>query len=74
MNLSLKKYYNCKKDCSFYRLSRCRHIKENLFVTLVPRFQVFRRPIITSEEVVNSVTKASIVLHNYLMGNKEFET
>ena len=57
-----------------YRLSRCRRIIENSFGILASRFRIFRRPIIAREEVVIAVTKASVVLHNYLMHNKDFET
>ena len=57
-----------------YRLSRCRRIIENTFGILASRFRIFRRPVIAREEVVISVTKASVVLHNYLMHNKDFET
>ena len=57
-----------------YRLSRCRRIIENTFGILASRFRVFRRPIIAREQVVISVTKASVALHNYLMREKSFET
>ena len=56
-----------------YRLSRCRRIIENTFGILVSRFRIFRRSIIAREEVVIAVTKASVVLHNYLMHGREFE-
>ena len=57
-----------------YRLSRCRRIIENTFGILASRFGIFRRPIIAREEVVVAVTKASTVLHNYLMHGKQFES
>lgn len=41
---------------------------------MASRFRIFRRPIVARTEVVIAVTKASTVLHNYLMHGKEFES
>ena len=50
-----------------YRLSRARRIIENTFGIATSRFRVFRRPIIASESTANSIARAVVALHNYLM-------
>jgi hypothetical protein len=57
-----------------YRLSRARRIIENTFGIAAARFQVFRRPIHARVEMVVNITKAVVVLHNYLMNGKTFES
>lgn len=53
-----------------YRLSRTRRIIENVFGIATSRFRIFRRPIIAKVETVASITKAVVVLHNFLMSLK----
>ena len=50
-----------------YRLSRARRIIENVFGIATSRFRIFHRPIIAKVEKVVSITKAVVVLHNFLM-------
>ena len=50
-----------------YRICHARRIIENSFGILASRFRIFRRPIIAQVETVESITKACVALHNYLM-------
>eukprot|EP00795_Rhopilema_esculentum_P004036 gene4036-20211_t len=56
-----------------YRISRARRIIENAFGILTARFRIFSRPINAKVEHVESCTKASVALHNYLMKSKKFK-
>ena len=51
-----------------YRLSRARRTSENAFGILAGRFQIFKKPINTSENV-KDIVLATVVLHNYLQEN-----
>ncbi|CAI6358305.1 unnamed protein product [Macrosiphum euphorbiae] len=55
-----------------YRLSRARRCIENCFGILASRWRVYRQTIIASEETVNAIIKATVVLHNFVK-NKETE-
>ena len=55
-----------------YRISRARRIIENTFGIAAALFRIFRRPIIAGVESVVRVTKAIIVLHNFLKYNSSF--
>ncbi|CAB3993019.1 Hypothetical predicted protein [Paramuricea clavata] len=56
-----------------YRLSRARRIIENCFGVATSRFRVFRKPIIANVEKVINITKAVVVLHNFLMATRSPE-
>ncbi|CAB4034630.1 Hypothetical predicted protein [Paramuricea clavata] len=63
-----------RKLVTNYRISRARRIIENSFGILAARFRVFRRPINAKVESVESITKACVAMHNYLMANKSFDS
>lgn len=50
-----------------YRLSRARRTIENAFGILSARFRVFMRPIRADVSTVDSIVKATVCLHNYLL-------
>ncbi|CAI6359343.1 unnamed protein product [Macrosiphum euphorbiae] len=54
------------EDIFNYRLSRARRTIENAFGILASRFRIFRKPIIASEKTIINITKATIVLHNFI--------
>ena len=49
-----------------YRLSRARRIVENAFGILANRFRLFLSSILLEPEIVEKITVASCVLHNFL--------
>ncbi|XP_064107865.1 uncharacterized protein LOC135216432 [Macrobrachium nipponense] len=49
-----------------YRLSRARRTSENAFGILSEKFRIFKQPINTSPENINSVILAACSLHNFL--------
>ena len=50
-----------------YRLSRARRVIENTFGILASQFRIFRRFIIDKTENIKYITKAAVILHNFLM-------
>ena len=59
-----------RKLIANYRISRARRMIENSFGILAARFRVFRRPIYAKVSTVESITKATVALHNFLMANR----
>lgn len=53
-----------------YRLSRARMCIENTFGVMASRMRIFRKPIIASIEIVQSVVQCCVVLHNWLRNNE----
>ena len=53
-----------------YRLSRGRRVIENTFGIAASRLRVFRKPIIEHIDTVKQITKAVVVLHNFLMHHR----
>ena len=62
-----------KEQVPNYRISRPRRVVENTFGIRASRFRIFRRPIIASVDTVTSITKAVVMLHNYLMHSRDFD-
>lgn len=57
-----------------FRLSRARRCIENCFGILASRWRIYRQAIIASEETVNAIIKATVVLHLHnFVKNKETE-
>lgn len=54
-----------------YRLSRARRVSENAFGIMVSRFQIYRQGIRSSPHTINTIVKATTVLHNYLRVNSK---
>jgi len=54
------------KTFFLHRLSRGRRTIENSFGLMVSKWRIFRKPIITGEKTVNAITKAAVVLHNFI--------
>lgn len=50
-----------------YRLSRARRVIENTFGIAASRFRIFYKPILAGVNKVKHITKAVVVLHNFLM-------
>lgn len=61
---------NLNEIIANYRICRARRIIENTFGILAARFRIFRRPILAKVETVESITKACVALHNYLMKDR----
>ena len=53
------------------RISRARNVVENVFGICASCFRVLRRPIIGKVQTVEAVTKAVVILHNFLMFGRE---
>ncbi|XP_023311315.1 protein ALP1-like [Anoplophora glabripennis] len=54
------------KNIFNYRLSRARRTIENTFGILVQRWRILRRPIIANIHLCENITKATIVIHNFI--------
>ena len=53
------------------RISRARNVVENVFGICASRFRVLRRPIIGKVQTAEAITKAVVVLHNFLMFGRQ---
>jgi len=53
-----------------YRLSRSRRVIENTFGICASRFRILRRSMVGKVEHVTEVTKAIVVLHNFLIDDR----
>ena len=57
---------DAKRICN-YRLSRARRIVENAFGITASKFRILRQEIIANPSKVESISKAVVVLHNFLI-------
>ncbi|CAH2013981.1 unnamed protein product [Acanthoscelides obtectus] len=55
------------KEVFNYRLSRARHIVENVFGILASRFRIFQSPINLEPENIEKIVMAACALHNFLI-------
>ncbi|CAI6353479.1 unnamed protein product [Macrosiphum euphorbiae] len=55
-----------KESIFNYRLSRGRRTIENTFGLMASKWRIFRKPIIAGHKTVNTITKAAVVLHNFV--------
>lgn len=53
-----------------FRLSRGRRVSENSFGIWVSRWRILRKAIIASLDTIESITKATVVLHNLIMSDQ----
>lgn len=58
---------SAKKEVFNYRLSRARHIVENVFGILASRFRIFQSPINLEPENIEKVVMGTCALHNFLI-------
>ncbi len=63
-----------RKLIAYYHISRARRVIENAFGILAARFRVFRRPIHAKVNTTESITKACVALHNFLMVGRQYGT
>jgi len=61
-----------KRNVYYLSLSRARTIK-NTFGLLAARWRIFRRQIIAGEKTVHAIIQATVVLHNYVITNKQMK-
>lgn len=57
---------SAEKEVFNYRLSRARHIVENVFGILASRFRIFQSPINLEPRNIEKIVMATCVLHNFL--------
>lgn len=63
--INVNKFFHVLSD-SIHRLSRSRRTIENTFGILTSKWRIFRKPIIAGEDTVNAITKAAVVLQNFI--------
>ncbi|XP_050056164.1 uncharacterized protein LOC114121840 [Aphis gossypii] len=59
--------FNYRQNKMLSRTCRC---IENTFGIMASKWLIFRQPIIATEETVNAIVQASVVLHNYVKNMK----
>lgn len=58
---------NRNKKIFNYRLSRARRVVENAFGIMASKWRIYRKPINASLKTVESIVKATVCLHNFLL-------
>lgn len=63
---------NSEKRTFNYRLSRARRVVENAFGIMSSKWRIYRKPIVASLETVESIVKATVCLHNFLISTPHY--
>ena len=57
-----------------YHIPRARQVMENSFGFLAARFRVFQQPINAKLDATESIMKACVALHNFLIDGRQYGT
>lgn len=60
-----------RKQIFNYRLSRARRVIENTFGIMAAKWRIFRQPIQARVQTVDSIVKAAVCLHNFILMEEE---
>lgn len=63
---------NKTREIFNYRLSRARRVVENAFGIMASKWRIYRKPINASLETIESIVKATVCLHNFLLSTSYY--